>query len=124
MFNTKTIKEMNSHIIALEVLVNSHAEKLKSLESTTTIQAEKLAVFDEHLESYLKYKVKKESDDVYLEILTESFDPETGIELKLDWNDAAINYLKRNGFTGPDDESIVEKWVYTLFKHAQHKTIE
>jgi len=104
--------------------INALSERVSILEADANTKNERIKVLEKHLESYLQYKSKKDSDEVYLEILTESFDPNTGIELKLDWNEAAINYLKRNGFHGPDDESIVEQWVYTLFKHAQHKVLE
>lgn len=40
-----------------------------------------------------------------------SHDPVSGIKLELDWNDEFIRYLKENGITGPDEETVVQKWL-------------
>jgi hypothetical protein len=58
---------------------------------------------------------KKESEEPFIEILSQSFDEKLGLELKLDWNDAMINYLKRNGYRGYDDEDIVMKYASDIF---------
>jgi hypothetical protein len=49
-------------------------------------------------------------------IVSSGLDPARGIKLELDWNDAFIQYLKGSGFDGVDDETIVQKWLATIYK--------
>lgn len=60
-----------------------------------------------------KFKKKKEATS-YVSIIGDKIDPEHGIELKLDWNDEFIAYLKANGFTGTSDELIIQKWLHFM----------
>lgn len=53
-----------------------------------------------------------------LTIKAMSYDDETGkIKIDMDWDDEFVNYLKRNGFNGATDESIVHKYVATLYQN-------
>jgi regulator of protease activity HflC (stomatin/prohibitin superfamily) len=54
------------------------------------------------------------STEPYVEIISETFSEEGGVQLRLDWNAPFVNYLKRNGFTGPTDEAIVDNWLVSL----------
>lgn len=46
-----------------------------------------------------------------------SYDDDTGqIKIDMDWDEEFVNYLKRNGFTGATEESIVHKYVATLYQ--------
>lgn len=67
------------------------------------------------MSDYFAYLKRKASEEPFIEVLSESFDEETGIQIKLDWNDAMINYLKRNGYRGVTDDEIVEKYVSDVF---------
>lgn len=44
------------------------------------------------------------------------FDPAKGIKIDLDWNEGFVVYLKQHGFTGADDDTIVQKWLAALTK--------
>lgn len=53
-----------------------------------------------------------------LTIKAMSYDDETGkIKIDMDWDDEFVSYLKRNGFNGATDESIVHKYVATLYQN-------
>lgn len=54
------------------------------------------------------------SAEPWVEIYSESFDPTKGIKLELDWNDAFIQYLRDNGITGIDEDTIVQKWLAVI----------
>lgn len=54
------------------------------------------------------------SSEPYVEIVSETFSEEGGVQLRLDWNRPFIDYLKKNGFTGPSDEAIVDNWLISL----------
>ncbi|MNC24562.1 hypothetical protein D3C75_726180 [compost metagenome] len=46
-----------------------------------------------------------------------SYDDDTGqIKIDMDWDEAFVEYLKRNGFNGATEESIVHKYVATLYQ--------
>lgn len=55
-----------------------------------------------------------ESNEPFVEIVSETFSEEGGVQLRLDWNQPFIKYLKANGFSGPTDESIVDNWIVSL----------
>lgn len=39
------------------------------------------------------------------------------IRVDMDWDEEFVAYLKRNGFNGATDESIVQKYVATLYRN-------
>lgn len=41
---------------------------------------------------------------------------EAGMRVELDWNDAHVDYLRKGGVTGTDDEQVVHKWVTLLLR--------
>lgn len=52
-----------------------------------------------------------------LTIRAMSYDDETGqIKIDMDWDQEFVDYLKRNGFNGATEESIVHKYVATLYQ--------
>lgn len=74
---------------------------------------------------FLRKKVKKqnEKDDKkndnqpWVQVIGEHISEEHGIKIELDWNDAFIKYLKKNGYTGVSEEAIVQKWLTHLYQH-------
>ncbi len=40
-----------------------------------------------------------------------------GIVLKVDWNKAFIDALKEKGYTGINDDALIDYYLYTLFKN-------
>lgn len=60
--------------------------------------------------------INYDSDEPQVAIVSSGLDPARGIKLELDWNDAFIRFLKGSGFDGPDDETIVQKWLATIYK--------
>ena len=52
-------------------------------------------------------------------------DDQTGkVTVDMDWDNEFVEYLKRNGFTGATEESIVHKYVATLFQNMQARQHE
>ena len=60
---------------------------------------------------------KKNSNEPWVQVIGEHVDPKQGIRIELDWNDAFVEYLKQNGYTGVNDETIVQKWLAQLYQH-------
>lgn len=87
------------------------AEARESLLATVREEAQQL------FQAALEADRKKRYDDSepFVEIVSENFDESAGgVQLRLDWNQAFITYLKKNGITGPSDEAIVDNWVVAL----------
>lgn len=56
-------------------------------------------------------------DEPWVGIVNQDFDLEDGVEglkIEFDWNAQWIEYLKLNGYSGNDEESIVEQWFNHL----------
>lgn len=68
-----------------------------------------------------KYDDKRSSPEPWVEVIGESIDPIKGIEIKLDWNDAFIQYLKENGITAKDEDVAVQKWLVFLYEDLMEK---
>lgn len=64
------------------------------------------------------------NDEPYFSIIGEKIDPEQGLIMEYDWNDAFIKYLKRAGYHGVDDDIIVEKWLKSVFYDIAKRTAE
>lgn len=50
-----------------------------------------------------------------VELKSAGFDAKKGMRIELDWNDEFVEHLKQNGFTGVNDEAIVQKWIGYLY---------
>jgi hypothetical protein len=85
-------------------------------EAVASIKTELLGqvktLFEQALEDHRKKRY--ESDEPFVEIVSEDFTSEGGVQLRLDWNTAFITYLKKNGFNGATDEQIVDTWLVSL----------
>lgn len=58
---------------------------------------------------------KKNSDEPWVDIESERFDPESKqVAIRLDWNNAFIKMLRQNGYTGKDEQELVDKWFKQL----------
>lgn len=62
-------------------------------------------------------KKYENSDEPWVSIIGESIDPKLGLKLDMDWNDAFVKYLRKNGVPGIKDEDVVGYWVTTLHSH-------
>lgn len=60
----------------------------------------------------------------YVEIVGSDVDPRKGIQISLDWNDAFIDYLRKNGFTGTSEEAVVQLWITHLYKNMTETMAE
>lgn len=59
---------------------------------------------------------RQKSDTPFVEIISDGYDPELGVQLQLDWNAAFINELKSKGYTGLSERDIVNKWLIAVHK--------
>jgi len=73
------------------------------------------------LQQIFKKKDTITSNEPYIKIIGDSIDPDRGLELTLDWNDAFIAYLRANGYHGTSEESIIQQWLGKLYADMQQK---
>lgn len=106
-------KKINEILLQIENL----KDRIKVIEDTNENLVKKLSNYDNNIDDFIKNQEKKSGTEPHIEIVSESFDPEHGIELKLDWNESMINFLKRNGYVGKSDDEIIEKYISDLLKH-------
>lgn len=57
----------------------------------------------------------KLSPEPWVEILGDGL-TNNGLRVELEWNDAFVEYLRKEGITGTDDDQIVQKWVTLLLR--------
>lgn len=63
----------------------------------------------------LEREKKKASNEPWVEIVSESYDEDTKqVSIKLDWNKAFIKMLRGSGYTGRDEQEIIDKWFKRL----------
>lgn len=58
--------------------------------------------------------IPKENNEPYVELTGIVESPNGEIKIALDWNDSFIKHLKSNGFTGADDDVIIQKYLLEL----------
>jgi hypothetical protein len=64
-----------------------------------------------------KKRAKKEaSKEPWFEILSHQI-KDDGIVLNVDWNKSFIELLKKKGYTGINDDQLIDQYLYTLFKN-------
>lgn len=61
----------------------------------------------------------KYSDEPWFQFNGGRLDPVNGIELSIDWNNAFIAQLKRNGYNGMNDMQIISKWIAAVAGQQQ-----
>lgn len=59
---------------------------------------------------------RQKSDTPFVEIISDGYDPELGVQLQLDWNTAFIKELKSKGYNGSSERDIVNKWLMAVHK--------
>jgi len=102
-------------------------QRLSELESRVTETSTTKVVVEQKLqeaeEQLTMYRKQEEADEArrngiepWVEVRSAHLDPVKGIQIELDWNEAFVQYLKDNGLSGRDDETIVQKWLAFLYE--------
>lgn len=102
-------------------------QRLSELEARVTETATTKVVVEQKLheaeEQLTMYRKQEEADEArrngtepWVEVRSANLDPVKGIQIELDWNEAFVQYLKDNGLSGRDDETIVQKWLAFLYE--------
>ena len=93
---------------------------LLRLEDKLTEKTNTLVQVEEELADFKAKEAEEEArrtgTEPWVEIKSAVIDPVKGIQIELDWNGAFVQYLRDNGMTGQDDETIVQKWLAFLYE--------
>lgn len=114
-------KEILDEFIAIKKKEDEERIALqKKKEEKEEIHKKKVA---EEKEALLKKEEEKKaklkaSDEPWVDIKGMVHDPQKGIRIELDWNDAFVKHLRENGFTGADDNAVVQKYIAILAKQV------
>lgn len=67
----------------------------------------------------------KESPEPWMELVAISADERGQVKIELDWNSAFVDDLRQNGFNGPDEETVIQRYVAILARDvAEDMTVE
>lgn len=112
---TKKVKPLTieERLIALETSIETERLAKQEAEAKLAKANQELSILRETAK---EHEEKKNSSEPWVEVTGESIDPVRGIEIRLDWNAAFIQYLKENGITGRDEDTAVQKWLAFLYQ--------
>lgn len=66
-----------------------------------------------------RYKwFRKRSKTPYFSLVNSEITPDNNVSLELEWNDAFIQVLRKNGYTGVDDEAIIAQYITQISRIA------
>jgi hypothetical protein len=106
------LTSVEGSIISLESQLNDIKTRLTSVEESIISLESQV----QQLKSSSNIDTKLITSDLPSVILRGVDEGENGIHVDLDWNDTFITKLRKEGYTGIDDEEIVQKWLGLLVK--------
>lgn len=105
---TETQCKRNDYNIELiQDSLKSVDERIKHLTEDNSKLQKRVALLEQ-------LRQRKESDEPWVELLGGDIDPDKGLEMNLDWNDAFINQLRSKGYKGATESSLVAQWLLTV----------
>lgn len=102
-------------------LVKSNQQLTKLFQGQQSIiksLSDQLTTQDETINNIAFLKQRKESDAPWIEVLGGDVDPEKGLQLNLDWNDAFIDQLRAQGYRGTTEGSLVGQWLLAVSQNV------
>lgn len=106
-------QELESMLLRLEDKLTEKTNTLADVNDTLIQTEEELAEFKA---KEAEEEARRAGTEPWVEIKSAVIDPVKGIQIELDWNAAFVQYLRDNGMTGQDDETIVQKWLAFLYE--------
>lgn len=105
--------------ISPEIVQNIRNQVIKDLNDTKKREIEKQAKIKVEAETaHATYLSKMHaSTEPWVEVQSWTDTPQ-GVKIELDWNDAFVTYLRANGYTGADDDQLVQKYLALLTQHV------
>lgn len=99
----------------VEVITKTKAQLHEEAEALKeAVKAEAQVIFETALAAHRKKRF--DSEEPFVEIVSDTISEDGGVQLRLDWNPAFIKHLRSNGITGSSEEAIVDQWLSSLSK--------
>lgn len=98
--------QVTKRLLELEQAVLSMSQDKKQLEDEVQIYRQ------QDTEKALKY----DSDEPWIEMTSDDYDPEKGLKVGLDWNKAFITHLRKSGITGVTEDDAIRKYIALLYQ--------
>jgi len=100
--------------IKQQVVAEMQNDKVRKVEEARIRQQKQKEDHDKYVAQM------KASPDPWVEILGEADTPQ-GLKIELEWNDAFVEMLKKEGITGANEDQIVQKWIALLMHDMSSK---
>lgn len=100
----KTVTDLQAQLTKMS---QASEEKIKNLESIITS-------LQQSTSEIITRAQLKNSDEPWIELLGSSIDPEKGLKLHLDWNDAFIAQLRAQGYAGSSESALIALYLKQL----------
>ena len=99
-----------------EIVAAIRNQVLRELDDRDAREREKERIKrEEDLKAREQYLSRmKSSPEPWMELVAISANEKGQIKIELDWNDAFVKQLRENGFVGPDDETVMQRYVAVL----------
>ena len=113
--------ELDARFASLEEKLNEKEHDLSVVEHQLNAAETELGMFRKQAE---EDEARRNGTEPWVEIRSAVVDPVKGIQIELDWNPAFVQYLKDNGMTGQDEETVVQKWLAFLYEDLVNRLEE
>ena len=86
-------------------------------------EEENRALIEKSVAEALEKEKNKQLDgkEPWVNLVGGEIDPEKGIKVKLEWNEAFVKMLRQNGIQGTSDEEIVQRWLALVTKDIDRR---
>lgn len=107
MFTSKITKQLVETSNQLVERVELMERDIKKLADENSNMRKRLNVLE-------GLRERKESNEPWVELIGGDIDPNKGLEMSLDWNDAFIEQLRAKGYRGTTETALVAQWLLTV----------
>jgi hypothetical protein len=108
----------NKQVESLRELVKTQTQITEGLEQTINNQSQRILELEKAHDS----RMLKISNG-YVELLSFKTDTDGQIKMELDWDGQFIDELKSVGYTGVDDDAIIQKYVANIARQVSQNMI-
>jgi hypothetical protein len=120
-FNTKKIGRLEEELRILKKEMNEVCSGVEEIKAD-------VSEMQENMEEYKRYREEKEllkhSGEPWVDFETRVVDKDGRVEVKMDWNEEFIDYLKKEGFKASSDEELVSIYFSSLVREAGEEWTE
>lgn len=131
LFNKKKIQKLEQAVESLteelETMHNNVSNMDGNYQEYFSDFKERLDDVEENMDDYKRYREEKEmlknGDEPWVDFESKVVDDDGRVEVKMDWNSAFIDYLKKTGFKGSAEE-MVSTYFASLVREAGDELTE